>query len=307
MDIYVCSKPLQYFNIRNIPHLETFSKHRTLIILGSFYDSKKFAINIRKYDRIWDKVIYVTNHKELYLYLFMHHINNLIVEQDDCTIIGILYFFKRCYIYIFEEGFGSYRRDRIKQKKRYQRWIDQYFGVGKMVGFSKYLKGQVLYYPDLYRKRFPDYQKSLYTFIYPFKKALEKNISLFEKLSGEGLEEILSLSNKRILIYITNWSVDQNIIEQMEEKKCDFDYIFVKLHPHIQKSELILPSFIQIIESNILVEFMLLKWKQNNNKVTIYHCSSTSVLYFMHDLLTIDFLKYPEFLEIEKYIYDMKS
>ena len=40
-DIYICSKPLQYFNVRNIGYGNASSK-KVLIILGHFRDAELF-------------------------------------------------------------------------------------------------------------------------------------------------------------------------------------------------------------------------------------------------------------------------
>ncbi len=40
-DIYICSKPLQYFNVRNID-MEMHLQKKVLIILGHFRDAELF-------------------------------------------------------------------------------------------------------------------------------------------------------------------------------------------------------------------------------------------------------------------------
>ena len=45
-DIYICSKPLQYFNVRNIGYGNASSK-KVLIILGHFRDANCSFIKLR--------------------------------------------------------------------------------------------------------------------------------------------------------------------------------------------------------------------------------------------------------------------
>ncbi len=83
-------------------------------------------------------------------------------------------------MYMFEEGFGSYRRDRFDNSKGLKNIINKLTGVGDHIGFfSKFLTGQFLYLPDLYRSQFLDIQKSLKSFQKPFVKRLRKNYHCF--------------------------------------------------------------------------------------------------------------------------------
>ena len=56
-DIYICSKPLQYFNVRNIGYGNVSSK-KILIILGHFRDAELFFHQVKKFDDTWDDILY---------------------------------------------------------------------------------------------------------------------------------------------------------------------------------------------------------------------------------------------------------
>ena len=123
------------------------------------------------------------------LYLFFHPVNTLFVEVDASFVYGIFFKlsrFKR--MYMFEEGFGSYRRDRFDNSKGLKNIINKLTGVGDHIGFSKFLTGQFLYLPDLYRSQFPGYSKSLKSFQKPFVKRLREELPLFLNFST-GYEE----------------------------------------------------------------------------------------------------------------------
>ena len=169
-DIYICSKPLQYFNVRNIGYGNASSK-KVLIILGHFRDAELFFHQVKTFDDTWNDILYFKDLFHLDLYLFFHPVNTLFVEVDASFVYGIFFKlsrFKR--MYMFEEGFGSYRRDRFDNSKGLKNIINKLTGVGDHIGFSKFLTGQFLYLPDLYRSQFPGYSKSLKSFQKPFVK-----------------------------------------------------------------------------------------------------------------------------------------
>ena len=81
---------------------------------------------------------------------------------------------------MFEEGFGSYRRDRFDNSKGLKNIINKLTGVGDHIGFSKFLTGQFLYLPDLYRSQFPGLFKIFEIIPEAFVKRLRKNTIVFE-------------------------------------------------------------------------------------------------------------------------------
>lgn len=140
-DIYICSKPLQYFNVRNIGYGNASSK-KVLIILGHFRDAELFFHQVKTFDDTWNDILYFKDLFHLDLYLFFHPVNTLFVEVDASFVYGIFFKlsrFKR--MYMFEEGFGSYRRDRFDNSKGLKNIINKLTGVGDHIGFQSFLRG----------------------------------------------------------------------------------------------------------------------------------------------------------------------
>ena len=283
-DIYICSKPLQYFNVRNIGYGNASSK-KVLIILGHFRDAELFFHQVKTFDDTWNDILYFKDLFHLDLYLFFHPVNTLFVEVDASFVYGIFFKlsrFKR--MYMFEEGFGSYRRDRFDNSKGLKNIINKLTGVGDHIGFSKFLTGQFLYLPDLYRSQFPGYSKSLKSFQKPFVKRLREELPLFLNFST-GYEEFLSVKNKSVGIYLTNHQINVNILKTLDKEKNDFDYVYVKLHPHIKKTEDLYQYGLKIVQSNIMVEFLILILLDNGNKLSVFHENSTSVIWFQDRII----------------------
>ena len=46
------------------------------------------------------------------------------------------------------------------------------------------------------------------------------------------------VKNKSVGIYLTNHQINVNILKTLDKEKNDFDYVYVKLHPHIKKQRI---------------------------------------------------------------------
>ncbi|MDH6358238.1 hypothetical protein [Parabacteroides sp. PF5-9] len=286
-ECYIFSKPLQYFNIRNTDYRKR-DTHKTLIVLGYFIDAKTFAEKIREHDDTWDKVVFLKNKYQEYLYLFFHRFENLFVEYDSTFVMGLLHklgVYKR--MYIFEEGYGSYRRDRIENPKGLKKWINKWTGVGSHVGFSRFLDGQYLYLPELYKAQFPGYDKEIRTFEKLFNERVREELPLFQHLSG-CYEDFLSLSHQKITIYLTTHDFNREILETIIKESNQDELLYVKPHPHQRDLSLLEQYNLNVIRSNIMVEFLLVLLLENGNKLTVYHENSTAVIWFQHQIKDIN-------------------
>ncbi|MDD4515325.1 hypothetical protein [Massilibacteroides sp.] len=286
-NIYICSKPLQYFNLRNIKY-ENGEAEKILIIHGRFIDAKRFFEQVQVLDKDWDRIVFVDSWTKLYTFLFFHPAGNVFAEIDKSFVYGIfhlLFRFRR--FYIFEEGFGSYRTDRIDESRGLKRLINRITGVGKHVGFSSFLTGQYLYLPELYKKQFPNYPKPVYTFSKPFVERMIQELPLFLQLS-DGYEEFLHYQGKKIAICLTNHVLNPRLIGCLLEAKPRFDVVFIKPHPHLKDLNIFEQYNLPIVRSNIMVEFLLTLLLKNENQLTVFHENSTSVIWFQNKLESVN-------------------
>lgn len=285
--IYICSKPLQYFNIRNIPSANS-DVEKILIIHGRFIQAKAFFEQVKKIDKSWDRILFMDSWTKLYLFLFFHPAEQVFAEIDKSFVYGIFHSLRRFHqFYIFEEGFGSYRTDRVDDSKGLKRLINSMTGVGKHVGFSSFLTGQYLYLPELYKKQFPNYPKPIYTFAEPFLKRLEQELPFFLQLSA-GYEAFLGYHGKRIAICLTNHVLNPALIDSLLKEKDRFDTVLLKPHPHLKDLGDFEQYNLPIIRSNIMVEFLLMLLLKNKNQLTVFHENSTSVIWFQNRITCIN-------------------
>ena len=138
-DVYVCSKPLQYFNIKNIGEVENSSQEKILIVVGAFYDAKRYVEHIKEYDNEWTDVFYMNDVSESHHWIRRHRINNLFIENDASWKMFFIYLFG-CIksIYVYEEGIGSYNKC---NKKGVEAVVRSFLGIGNHNGDSSYCQG----------------------------------------------------------------------------------------------------------------------------------------------------------------------
>ena len=186
-DIYVCSKPLQYFNARNIPQSFHPNHRRVLVLVTYFYDADYFYTMVKQHDNSWSEVVKVSNVNSMYLYLLLHRFDSLIYGFDTSTCLGIIHLLKKYDFYILEEGLGTYMGSCFTssdgRKNTIQAYVDKISGVSTDWGHTRFVKGAFVYYPELYKKlRVPNYEPT--SFEKPFVDKVSEDVRLFLTLSG---------------------------------------------------------------------------------------------------------------------------
>lgn len=296
IDLYYCSKPLQYLNLCNIPDLRSKAKQKYLLIYGSFYGAEEFAGYIGKYDKRWDKVI-LCESRTWFFNLLHIRVNNFF-SPIDSSFYGILHFFFRFRFYLYEEGAGTYRKLYIQKKYR---WASKIFGTGIEMGHSKYLRGIIVYHPQFYIDQISP-NCHVFKFENSYKGIIRKESNLLFKVYEYNLLQNVKVSGKKILLYITDWDYDDKIVNVMLSMKKEFDVSFIKPHPHRKKEDLPKIEDIIPIYSSIVVEALLQFWIDNHNEITVLHQGSTAVIPFGNDIVSINMNNAPIAFEYNRII-----
>jgi hypothetical protein len=301
IDLYVCSKPLQYFNIKNIGSVKYESSYKILAFVGNFNDADKFVSNVRKYDAFWNQVIFLHNRKEREEYIKSKKINNLFVENDSSwRMLKIVLRGNVRRLYVFEEGIGTYKDVYYPILMKFLRKMA---GIGNHYGAAWFCKNVFLYEPDFFNKRF--HSNRGIPFKYTFIEGLEKNQQLLSHLS-ESLPKALYVSNKRILIYLTNYDINADIIRKMESIKGEYDLLIVKPHPHI-KNPKVKSKDVVVLYTNMMIEIVLFDLVKRNNKIEVWHYASTSVVHFLKYIKQVNLsTSIPIFDEYVNYVSTIK-
>lgn len=294
VNVYMCSKPLQYFNIKNIKVSDTLSLKNILCVRNAFLDAEKFVEKVKMYDNSWDDVIYIKNKKEYHKYIRKTKIHNIIVENDASWLMwlhNLIGDFDN--LYVFEEGIGTY-------KYIHRKWLDKtlrkFLGVGTHYGDSRFCKGLFLYEPGLYNGKFKS-QKAL-----PMKRTflcgLEIYADLFKHLSPP-IPDFLNVRGKKILMYVTNHNISDKVIEDMN-KANGYDILVIKPHPHI-KILTLKNDKIHILQTNMMMEYIIHQISKYNI-LEVWHFASTSMVYFNDKIKNVNLADFPIYNEFIEYL-----
>lgn len=285
VNMYVCSKPLQYFNVLNLPRDK--AQKNILVIEDKFKDAYKFYESVKTYDDSWFEIYYKEDRsKILLLCLFKYRVINFYYYLDFMLRAALFLYAVPCKnIFIYEEGISAYRTDIFKNTAAYKRKIRRFIGLSEYAGFHSRVKGMYVYNKEKYLKTFSQLNKKKQPQPLPFNASFEQmlknNIELSLKIFQFDAEHIFAdVQNKKVLLYITSWPLNNKALENINTN--EYDYCIIKPHPHIRDLEL--PAHWNnnktiIIESVILAEFIIEVLIERNNRVDIYHHNSSAVMY----------------------------
>lgn len=283
--VYVCSKPLQYFNVRNLPRDKT--NKNILVIEDKFKDARKFYESVKEYDKSWNKIHFTDDRSKVFLLcVFKYRVINLYYYLDFMLRAASFLYAVPCKnIFTYEEGISAYRTDIFKNTANYKRKIRKLLGLSEFAGFHPRVKGIYVYAKEKYLKTFSSFrnEQKLHplSFNVSFQQMIKNNIELALKIFQFNAAHVFKdVENKKVLLYITSWPLDVNVLKSINTN--EYDYCIIKPHPHIRNLQL--PAHWNnnktiVIESVILAEFIIEILIQQNNKLDIYHHNSSAVMY----------------------------
>lgn len=294
VNVYMCSKPLQYFNIKNIVLNNNHTLRNILCIRNTFLDAENFIDKVRMYDKFWDEVICIKTKKEYHQYIRRTKIHNLIIENDASWLMWIhnlIGDFDN--LYVFEEGIGTYN---YINRKWFDKTLRNLLGVGTHYGDSYFCKGIFLYEPDLYNSKFQS--KKALPLKQSFLSSLEVYTDLFRQLSPP-IPDFLNIKGKKILMYVTNHYISEKVVEDMNNAK-GYDILVIKPHPHI-KNVTLTNKKIHILYTNLMMEYIIHNISKNNI-LEVWHFASTSMVYFSNKIKNVNLANFPIYNEFIEYL-----
>ena len=286
IDLFVCTKPLQYLNVLNIP-LSDNGNMKILAIVQSFYKSAEFSENVCRVDSHWDKVIPFDTVYRVFWFILWHRVRNLYISSDNGTAIGVLYHLKHFNLYMVEEGAATYL-DIYMKKSKIRTVLDKCLGVSACWGHSVFLKGVYVYYPKLYKIK-KNVSYDVLPFVCSFMETIRSKSDFFLKISSSDDLSFLQVKDSKILVYVTDWEINEDVKSRMVEEMGNYDKVYIKPHPHIKSDTITNPEGIELIRTNLMMEFVFCKWLDNNNKITVYHEGSSAIFYYNSQFESVDF------------------
>lgn len=270
---FLISKPLQYFNSKNIPS-EKFEK-KDCFLVNNFFDAPEFAGYIKKI-KYWNKVMLFPNDFAAIIYFIVNSrkYDNLYLYSDISTIITILLFFvKRKNISTYEEGFGSYRYFPYRSNGVFFNKIRKIFKVTNWMGGNGLTKTIFVYHPTVLNRLVPESKA----------KKVKKLTSSFYESAINSLEskyffneiDFALLKNKKIFLLLGSWNINSNYKKILNDFQ---NYTTIlKPHPHFRSS---LESYdFDFIIKKMPAELLIVNLIKICSKVVVVHENSTTIIY----------------------------
>jgi len=291
ISLYFISKPLQYFNVTNIDDENT--KH--LMVIDSFKDSYILADRASQVD-YWEKVEVFSTYDLAFESVDVTKYTKLYIDSDyGYSKTSFLKKFKNVIINVYEEGAGTYinnLRSTIehnlglglglgKIKSFLIKLIYRFYGHYDFHGGSKFTNNIYVYDVENYKQGKFLKGKNVLTFKNSFINHIQS--PLVRKVLYPIEIDFLHLEKQDVLLYVSNWYVDVNVMEQIKNQFNTY-FKIVKLHPHIkmvdQSSDLFLSSFNTILNGGEMLEFYIESLLQAKCRLTILHHGTSALSYF---------------------------
>lgn len=280
-NVFIVSKPLQYFNATNIDTVG----YKICLLVNNFYDAEVIYRKIKKNSPYWDEILFFETMQSAYRWVLDNkkNIETLFIDSDyGATKYKILSQLRNINIFIYEEGIGNYRK-KLKEKG----WIGtlkEFFynllGNKNYLGGSKYVKGIYLYDKDRFKNAHPNSRKLIYEFKNPFIEHL-KIFQDRDVFLDENTQKILDeIAGKKIFLYLTSWSISPHIRDLLKEYP-DYSKV-IKPHPHIKKdTDDVFRNFDYVLKGSDIIEIFINELLTNSEEVVVAHHGTSSLMHFL--------------------------
>jgi hypothetical protein len=306
---YIVTKPLQYFNSRNIPDIFV----KDLYIIDHFVDFDNFVFSISS--SVYNPWRYIFKFKTkeialIYILCFKSKYSKVYLDSDFGIVLRFLLFFlKESSICVYEEGFASYSpqlRPVHGIKNFFFTLVDKFQGGFNWSGGYKNTEFIYLYNTKLFTSKVPECQKPLRSFARDFTSNLNE-IRELDEYYCEINNLINTFSNKHVFLYLSGYSLN-NQIHSISDKYSSY-FKLLKPHPNMKIVED--GKFDLIIRSNILSELIVIKLLDVVDKLILVHEGSFGMLNIPIDGKIVEYIIGDEnfkqyFLDFRKLISNIK-
>ena len=273
--VYICTKPLQYFNCLNLSATVDRNKSKlTLILIPNFSNSEYVISKIKKLDKSWDDIKEFDTKEKAIFFLKKNQVEEVYVDNDlhsEGALLGKLG--TNVDFYVYEEGVGSYRRfisnvtnSKIKNALIYILGKAKIFN--SIHGAGKYTKGIFLYNKKAYDFIHPALSYKSKEFFRDFISNYENNRDILDEIFE--IKKINLPSRKKVAVFLTsnNRNIDFETEFLNNVHVNDYELTIFKSHPNVSD---LYGHLNCVATQSILAEFIILKLLADSNQVTIYH------------------------------------
>lgn len=287
---FVITKPIQYITARNLAE-QLGEESPILYIIPNFSRADEFLKNVRCFDKMWGKVIFVPSRWLLPFYrLFNNNILGKLFTDSDIYKDSLINLLSSpvSKVSLYEEGFYSYVGDQnlhmSRNGKSARLRVYNFFKLPKGLGLSGWTDKIFLYEPSASNlNKAGHIKKSMIMY-------LKENMAFFSLVFN--VPEISIKEKASISVYCTG----------PDEKKINttlasMNFDVIKPHPAVNVKKLAASADVLWENSLIPIEIVVILFAASNKKVVFVHENSTSVLY-----LSVLSLKEIEFVNVGSYV-----
>jgi len=277
--IFVVTKPLQLIIATAIVSQLRGKGKVFLCVVDHFYDSKNVTERLKNEKSDWDGVCWFADKKDAIFFAVSQEPKCIFVDSDvgfynSIVLLVAKIISLKTLFYIFEEGIGSYRDDLYAWPKNK---VLESLGIATSFGQSKSVSGIWLYEPSKYLKKFKNYNKECYKIDREVCVVIRENLDFFTRIFDfSDFFDGVVIQSSTCNIYISSWSVDYDVIEQVSKK---FGDLYIKQHPHIKYNEVKSNHVGMLIPTSVPAEIVVVRLLSFYSKVNIYHHGSSLVKY----------------------------
>lgn len=289
--IFICSKPLQFFNCASIIKYYNIQKASIIIVNKSISDCNMFLdfIYSSSYRDLFQFVYVVDTHVDAEKKLCALSFETLFIEDDRTSFYGLFAQHKRKYLCVFEEGVSTY-----------------YSSYKYKMGFLKKTKWAILSYFQKSGMQFGEGEKTDYVLVtsaHVFKllnKKLSSKVIVFPGIVNEVLDELNEwrdyirkylpqIEGDYVALVLGTWGSgwDSEVLLSDIKKNCT--KVIFKPHPHDGSAWT--GNCIHVLnETWVPAEVYILILEQLSEKLVVYHYSSSSFFYCMNVCKNVKFI-----------------
>lgn len=276
MDVFLVTRPIQYLNVLNLP----FEICGATLLLQNSFSTFDSIFEIAKNDKKrWSDIVVLNTNDSIFKWLFSHRCSiDTFTTYSDLGIRWYILFnmMKRnVKINVYEEGLATYSCHELSILKK---------GVYSMLngcrmpilflGAHHKVCNIFVYDVPLHNRLIPATSKKVHNF----------HFTLTELLNREHLQSMLythqnDYKDKKVCIYLTNWTINNNALEQLPKEKGWVKLI--KPHPKLVLDNLTLSKFDGIVSAEFVAEIVISNLLSVVNHLMVIHEGSTSMLHFI--------------------------
>lgn len=250
------------------------------LFVDSFFGAKNVSSALDRESGFKGRVKFFKTHNQVHTHTRKAGYDRIFIDSD----VGLRNFltllrFKtnnfQAKIAVYEEGLGTYRIDLYRGLRRFL----GYFGVGIHFGGCFFTDEIFLFNCSEYRKNFPGNKTSILQIEEKIDTFITGNLLILNKIFGYSNNFFPTQSkdkNKSCLIYLTNWTIKNEVIEKLNSINC---VKIIKPHPHLKNFSYKKTNTFIEIAGCIPAELLVANISNYFEEVIIYHHGSSIVRY----------------------------